>query len=505
MLKKPLPRYFRILIALLSGLLMPLAFAPFHLFFISILSVAALLALWLKTQSRKMAFWQGYAFGIGCFGAGISWVYISIQQFGGISPPISALLTLLFIAYLSLYPALCGYLMTRFFPENITAKYFCIFPFFWILLEWIRSFFMSGFPWLLIGYSQTNTWLSGYASILSVYGVSIATLMLSALIVFAAFGNRRRRILCTIFFACIWAGGLALSKITWTKSTGKTLTLSLIQGDIPQSLKWSPQHLKLSLRRYHQLTEQNWNSQLIIWPETAIPLPSYLLASFFERLNKQALAHHSSLITGALVLAPNHKDYYNAMLSLGNATGHYFKRRLVPFGETLPKLTLVKAVYRALKIPTPGLTRGPIAQTPMSVQGITFAPFICYEIAFPEQVRSFTRNKGFLLAISDDAWFGRSIAPWQHLQMAQMRAIETNRMLIFVGNSGITAIINANGQIIAQAKPFQVAVLHGKIHARTGLTPWQHYGFDSVIILLILLLVIGLKMRNTHRKRLRSE
>ena len=211
--KKSLPKSARLLIALFAGLLTPLAFAPFHLFFISILSTAALLALWIRCKSQKFAFWLGYVYGFGCFGAGVSWIFISIQQFGGVSLPLSTLLTLLFVAYLSLYPAITGYLITRFFPENISIKYFCIFPFFWILLAWFRSFFMSGFPWLLLGYSQTNTYLAGYASILSVYGVSLAVLMLSALIVYAAFGQRQRQIICLCIFILIWVVGFVFSEI----------------------------------------------------------------------------------------------------------------------------------------------------------------------------------------------------------------------------------------------------------------------------------------------------
>lgn len=503
--KNPLPLTIRLLIALSAGLILPLAFAPFGIFPISIISIALLLALWISCSNQKQAFWLGYVFGLASFGGGVSWIYISLQQFGNISPPLALLFTIGFIAYLSLYPAITGYVLTRFFPENMGIKYFCAFPVCWIALNWVQSFFMSGFPWLSLGYSQTNSYLRGYASVFSVYGVSLAILILSALIVYAISGNRKRRITCLCVFILIWVIGCVLTEISWTKPTGKTLSLSLIQGNIPQSIKWSPEHLKLSLQRYTALTEKNWQSNLIIWPETAIPLPDYMLAPFFNHLNQEALAHHSSLITGALVLGRNRKSFYNGLIALGNAKGVYFKRRLVPFGETLPNIIFLKEIFEKLGLPEPGLTPGPIKQGPLTVQGIPVTPFICYEIAFPEQVRLFTQRNGFLLTISDDTWFGHSLAPWQHLQMAQMRAVETGQMLVFVSNSGITAIVDAHGRIIAKAPPYKVTVLHGHVQAMAGHTPWQGLGFYLFLVILMGLLLTALKVRDAHTKRLRSE
>lgn len=491
------------LLALIAGLLTPLAFAPFHIFPLIIFTIACLLALWRKA-SQKRAAWRGFLFGLGCFGIGASWVYVSLQQFGDIAPSIAIALTAVFVMYLALYPCLTGYCLQRFFPENMAAKYFCAFPFFWLLFDWIRSWFFSGFPWLLPGYSQTYSPLEGYASLLSVYGVTIAILYSSALIVYAWLGRKERRITCLIIFILIWLIGGVLSFIPWTHTTGKPMTTSLIQGDIPQSIKWSPKHLSLSIERYQSLTEKNWGSQLIIWPETAIPLPSSYLKDFFAELNKQALAHNSTLIVGAPVPSANPNQFYNGMLVFGKGSGHYYKRRLVPFGEMVPNVMLAKKMYAILQLPKPNLLEGPYQQPDLIAQGVKIAPFICYEIVFPQQVRQFSVNSNFLLTISDDTWFGHSIAAWQHLQMAQMRAIETGRYVVFVSNSGITAIINASGRVVSRIPPFKVAVLHGKIQPMAGKTPWQRIGFSAILIFMVLILLIAIRAKDNFYKRLKS-
>ena len=496
---------YQLLLLFFAGLITPMGFSPFSVFVIPLITVSLLLSLLWKCENKKQAFAIGFIFGLGCFATGVYWIDISLQQFGGINGAVAILLTLLFIMYLSCYPALACYLCQRFFPKNNISKLFCAFPFFWMLTEWVRGFFFNGFPWLSLGYSQTNSYLSGYATIAGVYGVSLVTLWCCALIVLALHRNNNVKRSCAILFVGLWIIGAVLSYVNWTTPDGKSISISMIQGNIPQSLKWSPKHTDLSLQRYTRLTAKHWNSQLIVWPETAIPLPSYMLEPLFASLNREALKHHSSLITGALIPTQNGNSYYNGLIALGKAKGEYYKRRLVPFGEFLPNIFFVNNIYRWLQLPAPGLTPGPVKQKPVSVQGITVSPFICYEIAFPEQVRIFSQHAGFLLTISDDAWFGESIAPWQHLQMAQMRAIETGRMVAFASNSGITALIDAHGHIVSKATPYQVAVLSGKIQAMKGQTPWQRVGLDAFIVFLLVLLFIAAKIKDSDRKKLKTK
>lgn len=489
----------------LAGLLTTLGFSPFDLFPIPFITLAILVFYWMRCQRIRTAFALGFMFGLGFFGSGVSWVYISIQQFGGINPAIAVFLSLLFIAYLSLYPAICGYLIQRFFAKNDTVKLFFAFPFFWMLSTWVRSFFFGGFPWLMLGYSQTPFWLSGYATLLSVFLVTLLLLYLTAALVYSIGKSKKHWAMTAIVFVIIFVIGGILSAISWTHAKGKPLTVTLVQGNIPQSLKWSPQHLELSLKRYTSLTQKSWQSDVIIWPETAIPLPSTMLTHLFYQLTNDALKHHSSIVMGALVPANNTNHYYNGLVTLGNANGEYDKRRLVPFGEYLPNIVFLNRLYRYFNIPSPGLTPGPAQQHSVAIQKIPFSPFICYEIAFPTQVRSFSRNTDFIVTISDDAWFGHSIAPWQHLQMAQMRAIENGRMIAFASNSGITAFIDAHGNIIKYATPFAVKTLKGNIQPMIGKTPWQRGGLDIFFILMAIILGIAIKMKDSESKRLKHD
>ncbi|OGT96625.1 MAG: apolipoprotein N-acyltransferase, partial [Gammaproteobacteria bacterium RIFOXYB2_FULL_38_6] len=440
------------LASLILGALLPLAFAPVHLYFLAFAVPALLLWIW-RQENKKQVFFNGWLFGFGFFFVGISWIYVSLHTYGNVPFIVAGLLTVLFIALLSLLFAVQGFIF-KFFPEKIISQAFLSFPFLWILFEWIRSWLFTGLPWLFLGYSQTTTIVGAFAPIFGVYGVSLFVLWLSgAIITFfldKRFKSRFFSIGMIIFILVV--GGILYTGI-WTKPAGKSIKVSLIQGDIPLSVKWQPEQLTKTLTEYYNLTQQHWTSAMIIWPEAAIPAPSQMVFSYLDAIKYLAEKNHSVIITGIPVVKTlNGKlNDYNGLVTIGEKNPQvYLKRHLVPFGEYMPLRPIFGWFLKDFQIPLGDQTPGDDHQAPFIVNHIQFAPFICYEIAYPNEVLNHLQNANMMVVVTDDAWFGHSLASSQHLQIAQMRALETGRYLLFATNSGITAIINPKGEIIKQ-------------------------------------------------------
>ncbi len=487
-------------LAILAGVCLTLACAPFYLFPLALVSAALLLFLWLDV-SPEIAFRRGFLYGLGLFGSGVYWVFISMHSFAELPILLAGLLTALFIACLSLFPAAQGFLLNRYFPKTNQAKILCAFPALWILFEWIRSWLFSGFPWLFIGYSQTYSPLKGYAPLLSIYGVSLATVFSAALLI-NLLRQRKKRLASSInlaILALLWLIGGFLATVSWTKPEGQAFQVSLVQANIPQQLKWLPEQVIPTLLQYKNLSKSHWDSQVVIWPEAAIPAPLEEVMGFVDEMSDTAKLHHAQLITGIPVKNINDNHYFNAVISVGhNGVGYYLKHRLVPFGEFIPFEKWLGRVFDFLKIPMSDFTPDTGLLQPLTLHNnIKMLPFICYEIAFPEQVLHTLKEVGLLLTVTDDAWFGHSIAQAQHLQMAQMRALETGRPVLFASNNGITAIISNQGRLLSVAPPFETYVLTGSVQAYTGKTPWQRYAMDPILLLLLSLLIVAIKYRQT--------
>ncbi len=477
--------------AFLLGVSCPFAFAPFSFFPLAILAPAGLLAL-IRGTSKRRAFWLGYLFGLGQFGAGVYWIYISIYYFGGVSLPIALFIMALFFAYLACYPAFTCYLTQRYFEKPTAVTYICAFPAIWVFLEWARSFIITGFPWLLIGYSQTNSPLRGYAPLFSVYGSSLAAIISAGLLVtlWTSFKDRDKRAMLKsgIALVLIWVIGGLLALIPWTKPSAPAVDISLVQGNIPQSIKWSPEHVSLSLNTYSNLTTPLLSPKhIIIWPEAAIPLPLHVANDYISALDQEASEANASIILG-IPMRLNQK-YYNAVISLGKDKSLYVKRHLVPFGEYTPLVDVFAKALQFMNIPMSEMAAGPAYQRPFKVQNLTFLPAICYESAFPDMGRLAPSNIDVLLTVTNDAWFGGSTAEDQHLQMGAMRAIEMGRPMIFATNDGITAFINQWGQTMAALPQRQVGVLTARIQPMSGLTPWMHNGLSPILLIMVLLII----------------
>ena len=451
---------------------------------------AVLLHLWLKS-SAKQAFWLGLLFGLGFFTVGDSWIYISVHSFGNATPFLAALLTGILILLMSCYPAVQGYLLRRFFKnKSLLVNCLCAFPVTWVFLEYIRSFLFDGFPFLFLGYSQLTNPLSGLAPVIGVYGLSLVTAIISGVFVLVSGKiNRLQKLIGIGAIVLFLLLGVNLQGHQWTKPVGKPIQMSLIQGNIPQSLKWDSNQLDTILTKYVNLTEQHWSSPLIVWPEGAIPIFPDQIPAFFTDLNQRAQAHHSTIIVGTPLDDQSTQTYYNGLLMLGNNSGSYRKRHLVPFGEFTPLKSLYEPLIKKLNVPMSDLSPGPAKQPSLMFNNIPIATFICYETAFPNETLDEMQGKELAINIVDDAWFGHSIAQAQQLQMTQMRALETGRYFAVTSNTGITALINPLGQVTNTLPINTTAVLTIKATAMIGKTPLLRFNYYPVLTAGFLLLL----------------
>lgn len=479
-------------IALMGGILLALSFAPFDYPLLAIVALLLLLLSWQQVSTAK-GIWRGYCFGLGLFGAGISWVYVSIHDYGGANVLVATGLTALLTAFMALFIALVSGLSLIFSSDRNIVRLLLVFPAIWTLVEWSRSWFLTGFPWLQIGYSQMNTFLSGLAPVTGVYGLSWVSAFTAASILAAwtLRGVHRWGLLSLVLV--VWLGAGALTWVEWTRPIGAPFQASLIQANISQAIKWLPEQRSKTLQLYQEMTRQHWDSQLIVWPETAIPgFYKSLPPHFIDSLTAEAIQHHSDLLIGLLVSGDSQDEYYNAMMALGEHPGIYYKRHLVPFGEYLPLQPVSGFIADLIQIPMSDFSAGNDQQPSLYAANYLLAASICYEDIFGQESLLGLPEAAYLVNITNDAWWGDSLAPHQHLQMARFRALETGRYMLRATNTGATAFINAKGKIISRAPLFEQTVLTDQVIPMTGSTPYVRLGDTPVLLALCLSLVIGI-------------
>jgi apolipoprotein N-acyltransferase len=470
--------------------LLPLAFSPFDLFPLAILAPAALFYTWCDGSPARAA-WRGFLFGLGMFGVGVSWVYVSMHNFGNMPAPLAAFVTALFVAGLALYPAVLGYLQGRLFQRDGVWRAILLLPSLWVLFEWLRGWFLPGFPWLNLGYSQVDSSLGGYAPLVGVYGMSLIVAVSAGFIV-ECLRTPERRTVFLLMLAALWLAGFGLARIEWAEPQGQTIHAALVQGNVPLREKWDPLKRTAILERYRQLSVVAPHSELIVWPEAALPVALHQIdPGFLAGLREFARKHGTDFLIGVIERDENQRDYYNSVIALGSAEGVYRKRHLVPFGEYIPFKPLFLWFMNSFQIPMSDLRPGPASQPPLTAAGHAIGVSVCYEDAFGEELIHALPQATMLVNLSEDAWFGDSLAPHQRLQMARLRALETARPMLRAANTGPSAAIDHRGSVIARSPPFRQVLLVAEVQPMRGATPYVRWGNLPVILVAAVLLTLG--------------
>ncbi len=484
-------------VALLAGAAAVLGFSPVDFFPATIAALALLIHLWVRAPSPRAAFAAGFLFGLGFFLAGVSWVYVSLNRFGAMPAPLAAFATFGFCAFLALFPALTGWAQAK-LPRPALRP--LAIPALWVLAEWLRGAILTGFPWLSAGYAAIDSPLAGYAPLGGVYLLSFLTVGAAALLWMIAAGKARWA--AAAGFAAIGIGGALLQTVAWTKPSGKPLSASLLQGNVPQGLKFDPAHYERTLETYARLAEGS-RAQLIVLPETALPRFLDLVdPAYIERLKTVAVRNGGDLLLGVPLRRQRRPDdaapgtYLNSVISLGvSPPAAYDKVHLVPFGEFVPPG--FGWILGVLQIPMSDFSRGSPTQRPMAVAGERVAVNICYEDAYGAEILRQLPEATLLVNVSNMAWFGDSLAPGQHLQIARMRALETGRMYLTATNTGITAAIAADGSVLAQLPQYSEGRLEVQAQGRSGETPYVRFAdWPALALAAALLAIFALRGRS---------
>lgn len=488
------PFWLQAALALAAGSATVLAFAPFGLGLVSLFSVALLAWLWRHTADPRHGAWIGYAFGLGLMGFGVFWIRISIAQFGGVHTALAITITTAFVLLMAAYYALAGWLVVRLGGNRSTAALVLIAPGVWVLVEWLRGWLFTGFPWLALGYSQVDLPLRGYAPVLGVYGASLV-LVFSAVVV-----QLRPRLLGALALLAVWLAGTGLQGLTWTRPAAAPIRVSLLQGNIPQEQKWFPALREPTLDLYRAMTEQVADSQIVVWPETAVPaFDTEVEDSLLSPLHAAMTVQGRDVLLGIVADGPD-GAYYNAMLSLGiSGRDHYYKRQLVPFGEYLPFDRWLRPVLDFIEIPMSDFSPGGDGKPLVTLAGQPVGIDICYEDAYAEEIIRALPEATLLINASNDAWFGDSLAPHQHLEIARMRAVETGRYLLRATNTGISAIIDQRGDLRGVSPQFERAILTDEVTPYRGMTPFARWGHGGAVTVSLLMLIAGWSIARTKR------
>lgn len=486
--------------AFLAGALLPLAFAPYDLPFMALVSIALFL-IFLRSLTPKQAAVIGYAFGWGYFGHGVYWVYFSIHHFGHAPLWLAIIIMLGMVAILALYMALFAYLMNRFFKQNMAVRYLLAFPSLWVGLEALRGVLFTGFPWLSLGFSQIDTWLSGWAPVVGVLGVSWFVVVTVGVVLYCFYGVKRpRRVLSVVLLLVAWAGGFWLNEVNWTKPAGEPIKVALLQGNVPQEIKWLRSFRQINNGIYLDMTRQQVDVDLVVWPETAVPAFFHSVqGSLIPVLKREADDHQMDIILGLPVMPGGDSQYYNGLHSVRYPKEFYLKRHLVPLGEYMPLKPFSTIILGFLDIPLSDFSAGNNEQKLLTGGGYPFASSICYEDVFQQTSIDGLPEAAYLVNVSNDTWFGDTIAPYQHLQMARMRALESGRYLLRSTNTGITAIVDPSGQITRQAPMFKRFSLTGEITPLKGATPFVQGGWWWFLILIAVMIVISFLKRDIKK------
>jgi len=467
------------LVFFVIGALSMLSFAPFGFWLLAPILLLPVLYTCLRSAPRVAAghcFW----FGSGLFLAGTYWLYISIHVFGQAPLWIALLLMVALVVIMGLYYAACGWLISR-LSGGSAIRLLVVAPATWVAVEWFRGWFLSGFPWMSLGYAQIDSPLSGAAPVIGVFGVS-ALLVFSTSALLAGYFSRRR-IVWGLIAVAPWLAGYALQQVDWTRPAGEPLRVAIVQGGISQDRKWLPDQFQSTLDTYFRATFESGEHDLVVWPEVAIPASVDQVPAFLNAVDRELRARGQTLALGILERDLAEQRVYNSVMMLnGRDRQTYRKRHLVPFGEVFPVPDFVREWMRLMSLPHSDMTPGEPEQALLVTAGGTrISVAICYEDAYGAEQLYALPEAGIMVNVSNDAWFGDSIAPHQHLEIARMRALEAGRYVVRATNNGISAFIGPNGELLERGPQFEFARMSRDIVAHAGLTPYARWGNWPVI------------------------
>ena len=490
----------RLAAAAAAGALTVAGFAPMSVFPLPVATLCFLLLLW-RGATPRAAFFEGFAFGAGLFGVGASWVYISLHDFGAMPAPLAAIGTVLYCAILSLYPAGAAWCSARLQTDH-WASAALAFPALWTLFEWWRGWMFTGVPWLALGYSQVDSPLSGLAPVAGVYGVSFAAALSAGLLFLVLTGTARRRLAGAAALVIAFGAGESLTRVDWTSPRGSPLRVALLQGNISQDLKFQAGRYASTLATYRRMIESS-DARLIVLPETAIPRfldavdPGYL-----RDIAQNAARRGADVLIGVPIRDPDGR-YFNSVISVGASPAQrYDKAHLVPFGEFVP--LGFHWIVKTVAIPMSDFSLGRDDPEPLALAGQRIAPDICWEDAFGEEIIRQLPEATLLVNASNVAWFGDSLAPAQHLQISRMRAIETGRYMLRATNTGMTAIVDPRGKVVARLAQFTEGVLSGEAQGYAGATPYVRWS-NGPIVAICLAVVAAIAFRRRRALRASEE
>ena len=474
-----------------------MAFAPLQWWPLAPLCLGVLFLCW-QTDDARQAARTGFLFGAGVFLAGTYWLYHSIHVLGKAPLVLALFLMLGLVAIMGLYHALLGYLVVRGSLQRGPLGWLVGLPFAWILMEWWRGWFLTGFPWLSLGYGQTDTWLGALAPVVGVYGISLAVAVVTGGLLAVLLGQRHEKILGVFVIAMIWSAAAMLERVQWTADAGDELSVTIVQPSIPQEKKWLPEMLKPTQDLYVSMTDGHWDSDLVIWPEAAIPELIFQVDGYLMQLRERILEEGNTLMLGIIDFEPDSGTYRNTLLSLGPQVEIYYKRHLVPFGEFFPVPEFVRRWMRLQNLPYTDFEPGSHDQPPLHVKGFAVAPSICYEDAYGTEQRVFLPTAALLVNVSNDAWFGDTIAPHQHLQISRMRAMETRRYMVRATNNGISAVIGSRGELLEVSRQFVPAVIDATVQPLSGETFYVRFGNWPLLVAGLITLIVLVQYRRSR-------
>lgn len=497
---------FDYLLALLAGASMALAFAPLEWRVFAWLAPAVFFWLNLKPMPLKQRLRLSWVFGVGLFAGGAHWIYVSIHFFGGANALIAAVMVAIFVIIMALLLMVFGWLASYSTSVPLALRLLAVFPAIWVLTEWFRGWFLTGFPWLQLGSTQIDTWLAAYAPVTGVLGVSWLVALGAGAAVLVLMGTLRERVIALLLVGVTVVGGFGLGQIRWTQPAGEPLFVSMLQGNVDQLTKWSQEFRNENIQAYLDLMDGDKypnveSSHLVIWPETA-------LADFFPQsldvllpLQDWAREAKADVLVGGFHVNRDTEAVYNAVMAVGGErdveksieTGEnvYAKQHLVPFSEYIPLLKYLDFLKSIIKLPYDNVTAWDGA-TNLTVAGQPMRISVCYEDAYAEEMIAGLPAATMLVNVSNDGWFTGSIEPAQHAEIARMRALETGRYLLRATNNGVSAIIDDKGKVTATAEPQISTVISGYATPMQGETPYMRVGNWLVISLMMVLWGVSL-------------